>query len=317
MNPPAALSLTADRRHSTGESHPALCALLPRFGQPLSIPTAHHVEQVRLEAAVFQRVCALGGLSKHPLGIVRVRPQEDRLTLQLVDDPFIISRWIDFLYPRVSEDASGDPRDRVAGVPGLRSSLGAGGIYLYRPGMAAVIVLSGFNRRWWERIADRREDAYGPLLRHMDWTPVERAAYDAQEACPRDASALLSPLLRRIRVTAGPGPVNSTDTWPSGKGIHLETTDGPPCPDLIRLLTDGPCGLGWAVENKVCTCLCDHSHASAGCAVDFRDPATGRLVWYSNLKWGHPLDDGRPQTSAHSSPEGLGLAPVGMNRSGL
>lgn len=124
-----------------------------------------------------------------------------------------------------------------------------------------------------------------PAAAHGLWTDVERAAYDAQAACPREASAFLSPLLRRIRATAGPGPVNSTDTWTSGDGVRLETTDGPPCPDLIRLLTDGPCALGWEVEYKVCTCLCDHSHASLGCTIDFRDPATGRPVWYANLKW--------------------------------
>jgi hypothetical protein len=63
-----------------------------------------------------------------------------------------------------------------------------------------------------------------------------------------------------------------------------ERKAGPPCPDLIRLLTDVPCGLGWEVENKVCTCLCDRSHASLGCTVDFRAPATGRPVWYSDLR---------------------------------
>ncbi len=163
--------------------------------------------------------------------------------------------------------------------------------------MTAAIVLSGFNPRWWERLAHRREGAYGPLLRQADWTPVEQAAYAAQAADPFEPSALPSPLLRRIRVTAGPGPVNSTDTWTSGKGVRLETTDGPPCPDLIRLLSDGPCGLGWKVENKVSTCLCDHSHASVECTVDFRDPATGQPVWYSNLKWGRTLN-GRLGTAA-------------------
>ncbi|MFH8805405.1 hypothetical protein ACH4F6_38675 [Streptomyces sp. NPDC017936] len=297
MNPPAALLLTADRRRSTGESHQALCALLSGSGRPLSIPAALHAEQVRLEAAVFQRVCAMGGVSEHPLGVVRVRPREDRLTLQLVDEPHVIGHWIDLLSPAVNEGMGDDPRDRVAGVPGLRSCREAGGIRLYRPGTAAVILLSGFNPRWWERIAGRREDHYGSLLRQPDWTAVEKAAYDARAACPRDASALLSPLLRRIRVTAGPGPVNSTDVWTTGNGVRLETTDGPPCPDLIQLLTDGPCGLGWQVENKVCTCLCDHSHARTGCTVNFRDPATGRPVWYSNLKWGRTIED-RLETTA-------------------
>ena len=177
----------------------------------------------------------MDGLNEHPLGVVRVRPQEDRLTLQLVDEPHVISNWIDLLSPpAVNEGMGDDPRDRVAGVPGLRSCREAGGIRLYRPGMAAVMFLSGFNPRRWERIAGRREDHYGSLLRQPDWTAVEEAAYAAWAAYPRDASALLSPLLHRIRATAGPEPVNSTDIWTTGNGVRLETTDGPPCPDLIH-----------------------------------------------------------------------------------
>jgi hypothetical protein len=190
-------------------------------------------------------------LSEHPLGIVRVRPRKDRLSLRLVDELSVISHWIDFLYPRVDGEVDGDPRDRVSGVPGLRSARTAAGICLHRPGMAAAIALSGFNPYRWGRIAHRREDAYGPLLRHTGWTAIERVAYDAQAACPREASAFLSPLLLRIRATAGPGTVNSTGTWASGNGVRLETKDGPSCPDLIRLLTDGPCALGWKVEYKV------------------------------------------------------------------
>jgi len=234
MSRAAALLLTADRRRSTGESHQALCSLLPQLGRPLSIPAARCPEQAQLEAAVFQRVCAMGGLSEHPLGIVRVRPQEDRLTLQLVDEPYVIACWVDLLRPAVDEDMTEDPRDRVSGVPGLRSCREAGGIRLYRPGTAAFIGLTGFNPRWWERIAGRRRDGTGSLLHRTGWTAVEQSAYTAQAACPRDASALLSPLLRRIRATAGFGPVNSTDVWTTGEGVRLETTDGPPCASRVN-----------------------------------------------------------------------------------
>ncbi len=235
MNAPAALLLTADRRRSTGESHQALCTLLTGAGRPLSIPAARHTEQARLEAAIFQRVCAMGGLSEHPLGIVRVRPQADRLTLHLVDEPSVISHWIDFLYPKVSGHAGDDPRDRVAGVPGLRSAREAGGIRLYRPGMAAAILLSGFNPRWWERIADRREDLYGPLLRHTDWTDVERAAYDAQAACPREASAFLSPCCSAVSVrppalgrstAPTPGPAATVSAWRRRTARPAPTSSG-------------------------------------------------------------------------------------------
>ncbi|MFD9136909.1 hypothetical protein ACFVZA_31645 [Streptomyces bottropensis] len=77
--------------------------------------------------------------------------------------------------PRTSDD----PRDRVAGVPGLRNSREAGGIRLYRSGMAAVILLSECNPRWWERIADRRKDLYDPLPRQAHWTAAEQAAHAA------------------------------------------------------------------------------------------------------------------------------------------
>ncbi|MBP5866066.1 hypothetical protein F6456_42055 [Streptomyces sp. LBUM 1484] len=132
------------------------------------------------------------------------------------------------------------------------------------------------------------------LLRHTDWTDVERAAYDAQAACPRDASAFLSPLLRRIRANRRTRHGQQHDTWSSGNGVRLETTDGPPCP-THPAADRRACGLGWKVEYKVCTCLGDHSHASVGCTIDFRD-RHGRPVWYSNLKWGRTLDNdaGRP-----------------------
>ncbi|MGW4725364.1 hypothetical protein [Streptomyces sp. NPDC004291] len=290
MNSAAALHLTTDRRLSTGEHHQALFPLLTGLGQGLSIPAARHAEQARLEAEVLRRVCAMGGLNSHPLGIVRVRPEEDALTLHLVDEPVVLGRWVDFLYPRVSdvEDAGEDPRDRVSGVPGLRSARMPGGVRLYRPGLGAAILLRGFSPGKWERIAAKSEGIYGSLLRRPDWTPVEKAAYDAQTI---ESFGTLSSLLRRIRATAGTGPVNSTDVWTSDRGLRLETTDGPPCPDLIRLLTQKPCGLGWEVTGKMCTCQCDHRHTSTGCTVNFFNPATGQPVWYSNLKWHRTLDD--------------------------
>ncbi|WP_306339733.1 hypothetical protein [Streptomyces sp. AS13] len=297
MNPAAAVHLTADRRQSTGEYHQALVPLLTGSGEGLSVPAARDADQARLEAEVLRRVCAMGGLSPHPLGIVRVRPQEDALSLQLVDEPVILGHWVEFLYPRVSDvgDAGEDPRDRVGGVPGLRSARVPGGVRLYRPGLGAAILLRGFSPGRWERIAAKREGAYGSLLRQSGWTPVEKAAYDAPTTEP---FGTLSALLRRIRATAGAGPVNSTDVWTSGRGLRLETTDGPPCPDLIRLLTQKPCGLGWEVTDTMCTCRCDHHHTATGCTVDFRDPATGQPVWYSNLKWHRTRDERHTETLA-------------------
>ncbi|MFE5885505.1 hypothetical protein [Streptomyces hydrogenans] len=290
--PQAALALTEDRRRSTGESHQALHALLTAAEQPLTIPAARHPEQAQLEADVFFACCKLGSSSAHPLGIVQVQPEKDQLTLRLLDEPYIIYYWAEFLLPRLTGEESDHPQDRVSGVAGLRYRRESRGITLYRPGMPTRILLTGFNPRWWKRVADRLNSDYDLLQKKPGWTPTERAAYTAAVSSACQPPSLFSPLLRRIRATAGPGPFNGTDAWRAvGGSFRLETTDGPPCPSLIRLLGDGPTGLGWKIGPKSCTCLCDHPHTGMGCTIDFLEPATGRLVYYSNLKWGHTLSD--------------------------
>ncbi|WP_030689049.1 hypothetical protein [Streptomyces sp. NRRL B-1347] len=213
MPPQAALALTEDRRRCTGESHQALCTFLTNPGQPLRIPAAHHPEQAELETAVFLACCKIGGLSQHPLGIVHVRPGEDQLALRLANEPYIIHYWAEFLLPRLTDDDEfSDPRDRILGVPGLRYRRERGGIFLYRPGMPASILLTGFTPRSWDRIVNGPLADYDLRLK-ADWTPMERAAYAAATASPTDPPSIYSPLLRRIRATAGPGPINSTGNW--------------------------------------------------------------------------------------------------------
>ncbi|MEU3401355.1 hypothetical protein [Streptomyces filamentosus] len=289
----AALALTEDRRRSTGESHQALHALLADANQPLTIPAARHPEQAQLEAEVFFACCKLGSSSAHPLGIVQVRPEEDQLTLLLLDEPYIVHYWAEFLLPRLTGEESDHPQDRVSGVAGLRYRRESRGILLHRPGMPARILLTGFNPRWWERVADRLTSDYDLLQKEPDWTSTERDAYTAVVSSSWQPPSIFSPLLRRIRATAGPGPFNGTDAWRAVgcSSFRLETTDGPLCPDLIRLLGDGPTGLGWKIGPKSCTCLCDHPHTGMGCTIDFVVPATGQLVYYSNLKWRHTLSD--------------------------
>ncbi|MGW6454389.1 hypothetical protein ACWF94_00425 [Streptomyces sp. NPDC055078] len=291
----AALTFTKDRRRCTGESHQALYPLLKDGQRPLGIPAADQPEQALLETAVFLACCKLGGFCEHPLGIAQVRPGPDQLFLRLVNEPYVIKYWAEFLLPRPSQDTFVGPQDQVIGVPGLRYRHERGGICLYRPGQPADIVLTGFNPQWWTRTAKRMARDYGPLLvATADWTSVERAAYEVAAASPCDPPSIYSPLLRRIRATAGAGPINGTDAWHAVNGnVRLETTDGPPCPDLIHLFGDGPTGLGWQVDHKQCTCLCDHIHTGTGCNVDFRDPVSGRSVHYSNGKWGRTLDDQR------------------------
>ncbi|MFK0223308.1 hypothetical protein ACIQWN_34630, partial [Streptomyces vinaceus] len=116
--------------------------------------------------------CKIGSLSEHPLGIVQVRPEEDRLTLRLLDEPYVVHHWAEFLLPRLSGEESDHPLDRVLGA-GLRYRRESGGISLYRPGAPSSILLTGFNPRWWERIADRLTTDYGLLQQEPDWTPTE------------------------------------------------------------------------------------------------------------------------------------------------
>lgn len=54
---------------------------------------------------------------------------------------------------------------------------------------------------------------YQSFLQQPGWTALERAAYEATASSRLEPPGLFSPLLRRIRATAGPGPVNSTDAW--------------------------------------------------------------------------------------------------------
>ncbi|WP_405983809.1 hypothetical protein [Streptomyces sp. NBC_00872] len=295
MSVPEALARTADRRRSTGETHQALHAMLPADGGVLTIPPARHVEQARLEAEVFLRLGAIGGLSAHPLGIVRLRPEPDRLTIQVINAPYIVMCWADLLLPRFHDEPDSDPRDCVSGIPGLRFRRDRRTIRLYRPDTPTSITLTGFNPRWWDRITDRRHTYDNLLQPQPGWTPAEQAAHDTSTRSPYDPAPVFSPLLRRIRATASPGNVNSTDAWTSNGGFRMEATDGPPCPDLIRLLGDGPTGAGWQVTRKRCTCPCDQKHSN--CTVDFIDP-TGTGIHYDNARWGRTADQARQQQLA-------------------
>lgn len=301
----SAFAATEDRRRSTGERHQTLHALLddPQHPAALPIPRAQRPEQQHFEAEIFLAVCKLGGQCEHPLGIVRVRPEPDRLTIRLADDPRIVAYWAQFLLPAASGDARSadtDPRDQIIGVAGLRWHREAGRILLLRPRMPVRILLTGFDPAVWEREAASLREAGYPLLDEAGWTSIEQDAYRRAAASRPDVFSLLSSLLRRIRATAGPGPVNSTDAWPTHGGIRLETTDGPPCPELIRLLATGPTALGWNVEYERCTCGCDDR--SSGCTVEFCDPVTGTGIHYSNCSWGRT----RPPAPHRATPAPAG-----------
>lgn len=48
-------------------------------------------------------------------------------------------------------------------MPGLRYRRERGDICLYRPGMPASILLTGFNPRWWDRVVNRLAPDYDLL----------------------------------------------------------------------------------------------------------------------------------------------------------
>ncbi|MFG2991786.1 hypothetical protein ACGFZK_21265 [Streptomyces sp. NPDC048257] len=75
-----------------------------------------------------------------------------KLTLRLLDDPYVVHHWAGFLLPRLTGERSDHP---VSVVAGLRHRRESGGISLHRPGMPTRLLLTGFNPRWWERIAGR------------------------------------------------------------------------------------------------------------------------------------------------------------------
>lgn len=208
--PQAVLALTEDRRRSTGESHQALHALLTDADQPLAIPAARHLQQAQLEAEVFFACCKLGSSSAHPLGIVQVRPEEDLLTLRLLDEPYVVRYWAEFLLPRLTGEESDHPQDRVSGVAGLRCQRESRGVLVHRLGMPARILLTGFNPRWWERSADRLTSDYDLFQNEPDWTPTERDAYTAvvSSSWKRDresfGSAAHSVVMDRARLACSP-----------------------------------------------------------------------------------------------------------------
>ncbi|MFJ1708530.1 hypothetical protein [Kitasatospora sp. NPDC088346] len=279
------LAATADRRRCTGESHQALAALHRAGADVRTVPAPADPEQADLEAAVFLRVCRIGIRSADPLGIRSVHPEPHRLAVRLTPQPYVVRLWAEALLSARRPDHPGphaDPRDHVVGIPGLRWHTIGHAVHLHRPRTNTLLSLGGFPTRWWPRAAAAvhrwRPEAYTGA----HWHAAEQAARAAQRTSALHPTTLLSPLLRRVRATAGPGPVNATDAWDAIGGLRLEALDGPPCPDLVRLLGDGPCGVGW--QARIDWCGCPGGTVGSNCSVDFRDPGDGRVVYYSNRR---------------------------------
>lgn len=117
--------------------------------------------------------------------------------------PYVIRHWADRDLP-VVDPGGGDPRDEIAGVYGLRYRITGSRVVLYWPGSQAQIRLHGFNPGWWERAATRRRREYaGSTLDTPHWTEHESRAHQLTQEAGWEPAGLLSPLLRRIRATAG------------------------------------------------------------------------------------------------------------------
>lgn len=147
------------------------------------------------------RVCKVGSLTPHPLGIIRLRPEAHRLVLRLIDEPYVIRYWAESLLPVQHKNASDDPRDQISGVWGLRYSRSSAGIALHRPVSNARIVLTGFNRRWWDRIASDIKANHDALFTQPHWTSIERKAnaLTQKSRCPEPARPPSVPLTPRQR----------------------------------------------------------------------------------------------------------------------
>ncbi|MFI0742428.1 hypothetical protein ACH4PU_30780 [Streptomyces sp. NPDC021100] len=286
------------RVRCTGETRQQILATaLPSSATCCGIPAARHRGQAELESAVALAAAGLGGLSRHPIGIKRVHPEPDRLTLFLLDEPYVIHSWAERLLP-TADPTAGELRDHARGVFGLRFRTTATDVRLYRPGKTGEVRLRGFNPRWWHRIAHGLAGYYGAdaVFTHSDtWSRAEHAADAAHNAMnwnPFFGSALL----RRILATTGPGSLNGTDLWQTtlgGRQWTVETTDGPSCSELLPLFTQPPTGLGWTVTKHWCRC----GEGDDGCHIYFRttDPSQG--VYFANRRWGRlELDD---RTRAH------------------
>ncbi|MGC0405243.1 hypothetical protein RKD27_007887 [Streptomyces sp. SAI-126] len=244
---PALRNALKDRQRCTGESWQDL-----RSHDVPVIPPAEHVDQAELEAVVLVRAAGLSGLSSHPLGIRAVRPEPHRLTILLLNEPYVASWWTERLLP--VHDPSNAPADAVNGIPGLRYEMAGHGVRLFRPGRSAEVLLTGVRLRSWQRCAEAlvQRDPDGALFTANDWRPAERAAHEFV-----GDSAVGSALLRRIRATAGPGPCNGTDVWRTaigGGSWEVEMTDGPACVDLLPLLTESSAAAPWSVERHSCHC---------------------------------------------------------------
>ncbi|KJS59931.1 hypothetical protein [Streptomyces rubellomurinus] len=287
---PSDLALTAERRLLTGESHRSLLAMMEAGHDVQSIPEASR-EQADLEAGIFLKTCKIGGLSAHPAGILKVQPKSTtQLTIRLLDEPYVIHHWADHLLPERHSRVTGYPEDQIGGLPGLRYRVGPRAITLYRPGHDAEVRLTGFNTRWWTRISANAQSRRDILATESDWTDLEKAAHTSSQKYSADDARLASPLLRRIRATAGPGEINATDAWTSGHSLRVETTDGPACDQLVEVFNRS---LGWQLERGWCGC---RSSRRDGCCLNFKVPETGQEIDYSNLRWGRSAD---PRRLAH------------------
>ncbi|MFD6691031.1 hypothetical protein ACFWEV_34830 [Streptomyces bacillaris] len=283
--PPLHQHPTAARRRCTGESHQALQTLPPADQAPEFIPAASSTVQARFESDIALRAASIGGISPHPLGIVALHPTPDRLTLRLLNEPYVISHWAQTLLPTTDPDTS-PPVDAVSGVAGLRYRLGANTVHLHRPGTPARVDLTGFNPRWWQRVARSLTELHldTAAFTRPDWTDAEHAIHDHVAGRPHDPR-IGSALLRRIRATAGPGRANGTDLWTTSLGgiqWTLETTDGPLCTDILPLLSQPPTGPGWQLTAHQCRC----PHGGDFSCTAYLDAGAGQTVYYTNLHWG-------------------------------
>jgi len=266
--------------HQEVQAHP---------GKPL-IPAADTWEQALLETEFLHRGGELGSASQHPMGIVRIRPYPDRLTVVLDNEPYVIRYWVDRLLP-----VDSGPADEIRGICGLRYSRTGHHVRLYRQDTATAIDLTGFNPHWWDRAVDaavvdaRAQDATPCFTgATAPWTTAERDLHTALADTICDPH-LGSRLLRRIRLTAFEGPYGGTDLWshPAGRQRYdwiLETLRGHDHSKLLALLTDPQTGVGLQLRRRSCYCE-QAGMEDEGCTAVLESPDGVQRLLVRDLRW--------------------------------
>lgn len=219
------------RAHATGESyqkaHQAIRSVPP--ANPILAEPSPLQEQ--LEGAIFDKMATLRFIARQrdgyhfqPFGLRCVVPSPDQLIIEL-ETWSVYKEFVLNIMPGIEQVEDGS-NPEIHGIPGLRRRSHNLGLSLFRPGLAAEVVIAGLGVAEWEAahasgFSVPHTPGICPATSHPDeWTPTEQNYASAfltrfGELAVRheqDDHILQSAMLRRI------GLLNrldsrSTSTW--------------------------------------------------------------------------------------------------------